>query len=109
MPRGHSDTKFAEHRRLESDEETTSIAFVTIVSPSYLTRVHKLLSYRYFPVDTQTCILDMVEVSVTLGYIALLVTYSCINSKPIWSCKIIFISNHFRLHGQQLFGTLVLW
>lgn len=78
-------SKFARQRHHESDEETAS------------SRIHRKYSLRYVPLAFinfyrvvafrctleigQTYILNMAEVFVTLGYIALLVTYSCINSK----------------------------
>lgn len=86
-------SKFARRRRFEPDEETGANQIHRQYSlrrvPLAFINFYRVVAFRWTLEIRQTYILNMAEVVMTLGYIALLVTYSCINSKPTGLCTVL--------------------
>lgn len=78
-------SKFARRRQYESDEETVRshvhYKFSLRHIPSTFINIYRVIAFRWTLEIGQTYTLNMAEVFVTLGYIALLLTYTFINSK----------------------------
>jgi hypothetical protein len=78
-------SKFARHRQHETDEETTSDRihhkFALRRIPLALINFYRVVAFRWTLEIGQTYTINMAEICVTLGYIALLLTYTYINSK----------------------------
>jgi hypothetical protein len=78
-------SKFARRRQHESDEETVSNhvhhKFSLRRIPLALINFYRVIAFRWTLEIGQTYTLNMAEIFVTLGYIALLLTYTYINSE----------------------------
>jgi len=78
-------SKFARRRQYESDEETVGSRAHYKLSlrriPLTFINIYRVIAFRWTLEIGQTYTLNMAEVFVTLGYIALLLTYTFINSK----------------------------
>jgi hypothetical protein len=78
-------SKFARRRQHESDEETASNhvhhKFTLRRIPLALLNFYRVLAFRWSLEIGQTYTLNIAEIFVTLGYIALLYTYTFIDSK----------------------------
>jgi len=78
-------SKFTRRRQYESDEETVSshvhYKFSLRRIPLTFINTYRVIAFRWTLEIGQTYTLNLAEVFVTLGYIALLLTYTFINSK----------------------------
>ncbi|OJA09419.1 hypothetical protein AZE42_03069 [Rhizopogon vesiculosus] len=100
-------SKFAKRRRLEPDEETASNhihrkhEYSLRRVPLAFINFYRVVAFRWTLEIGQTYIFNMAEVFITLAYIALLVTYSCINGtsvkgsklpSPFWSSRVAVVA-----------------
>ncbi|KAJ8584981.1 hypothetical protein M405DRAFT_936300 [Rhizopogon salebrosus TDB-379] len=80
-------SKFARRRQHESDEETVSNhvhhKFSLRRIPLALINFYRVIAFRWTLEIGQTYTLNMAEIFVTLGYIALLLTYTYINTTSV--------------------------